>query len=270
MKALTRPVEGTCGPRQKSVKLAVAVEGDLVAGLGEALDEVDLHELAFAGVVGEALLAGFDLVDEGLVALDDLGHARFDGGEIGLGEGGFAIDVVEEALVGGGAVAELGFGEELEDGGGHDVGGGVADDPEGGLVGFLEELEADVFVEGLGEVDDAGGVGGGGCAGVHGLFGGGGVGLGGALVGGGFERADAGDDDGGGEARGDAVGDVEGGGAGGDGAEAAVRKLDGDGLFAHALSISAWGRIAERMGAGETWAGTSGTDVVAQMSRVGC
>jgi hypothetical protein len=38
-------------------EVAVAVEGDLVAGVGELLDEVDLHELAVGGVVGEAGLA---------------------------------------------------------------------------------------------------------------------------------------------------------------------------------------------------------------------
>ena len=64
------------------------------------------------------------------VARDDLAHAALDVGEILLRERLRAVDVVEEALVGGGAVAELGLGEELEDGGGHDVRGGVAHDPE--------------------------------------------------------------------------------------------------------------------------------------------
>ena len=150
-------------------ELAVLVEGDFVAGFGEALDEVDLHELALRGVVGQTLLAGFDDLDEGLIALDDVGHADFDGGEVGFGEGDGAVDVVEEAVVGGGAVAELGFGEELEDGRRHHVRSGVADDFQGGGVVLLEELEGDVFVERCGEVDDA--LGGGDVAGVHGLFG---------------------------------------------------------------------------------------------------
>ena len=97
---------------------SVFVERDFVAGFREALDEVDLHEFVAGGVVGEALLAGFDDLEESVVALDDVGHAGFDGGEVGFGEGDFAVDVVEEAAVGGGAVTELGFREELEDGGG--------------------------------------------------------------------------------------------------------------------------------------------------------
>ncbi len=86
-------------------EVAVAVEGDFVAGFGEALDEVDLHELGVGFVVGEGLLAGLEDLDEGFVARDDFGHAGFDGGEVGFGEGDFAVDVVEEAAVGGGAVA---------------------------------------------------------------------------------------------------------------------------------------------------------------------
>jgi hypothetical protein len=47
------------------------------------------------------------------------------GGEVFRREGLFAIEVVEEAGVGGGAVAELGLREELEDGRGQHVRGGV-------------------------------------------------------------------------------------------------------------------------------------------------
>ena len=39
-------------------EVAVLVERDFVAGFGEALDEVDLHELALRGVVGEGLARG--------------------------------------------------------------------------------------------------------------------------------------------------------------------------------------------------------------------
>ena len=214
-------------------EVAVAVEGDFVAGFRKALDEVDLHELGVGFVVGECLVAGFEDLDEGFIASDDFGHAGFDGGEVGFGEGDLAVDVVEEAVVGGGAVAELGFGEELEEGGGHDVGGGVAGDLEGGGVVLLEEFEGYVFVKGRGEAYDS--FGGGVVAGIHGLF----RGFEGGLVrvgGDGGQRADAGDDYGGGQARRDAVGDVEGGGAGGDFADGAVGKLDLD-WVAHYIRI---------------------------------
>jgi len=174
-------------------------------------------------------------VEEGFVAGDDLGHAGFDGGEVGFGEGSGAIDVVEEAGVGGGAVAEFGLGEELEEGGGHDVGGGVAQNFEGGFVGLLEQPEGDVFFKWGGEIDDARAVFGGG--GVHGLFGG--FRLGRVYGCGRCERADAGYDHGGGEARGDGGGDVEGGGSAGDFAQGPVGKLDSDRRCAHALQDTA-------------------------------
>ena len=121
-------------------------------------------------------------------------------------------------------MAELGFGEELEDGGGHDVRGGVADDAERGGVVLLEQLEGDVFVERRGEVDDASRRR---LAGPEYMASSEASRAASFVVGGcGGQRLDAGDDDGGGEARGDAVGDVEGGGAGGDFADGAVGKLN--------------------------------------------
>ena len=216
-------------------EVAVFVEGDLIAGFGEALDEVDLHELALRGVVGEALFAGFVHADEGLVAGDDLGHAGFDGGEVGFGERGVAVDVVEEAVVGGGAVAEFGLGKELEDGGGHDVRGGVAKDFERGFVGVLEEPEGHIFFEWRGEVDDARAV----LAGAALYIASSEVGDSAVVVcwcrWGRCQRRDARDDDGGGKPRGDAGGDVEGGGSARDFALGAVGKLDSDLLCAHAL-----------------------------------
>ena len=104
-------------------------------------------------------------MDELLVAGDHFLHLGLDGDEVFRSEGGGAIEVVEEAGVGGGAVAELGLREELQDGGGEDVGGGVADDFERFRVRLLDEFEAGIGGEGGREVDQARG----GCvfSGVH-------------------------------------------------------------------------------------------------------
>ena len=101
-----------------------------------------LHEVAVAFKFFEGLLARLVFADERLVARDDFGHFGFDGGEVFGREGLFAIEVVEEAGVGGGAVAELGLGEELEDGGGQHVRGGVAHDFERVGIVFFDEFEA--------------------------------------------------------------------------------------------------------------------------------
>ena len=114
-----------------------------------------LHEVAVALKFGEGLLARLVLADERLVARDDFGHFGFDGGEVFGREGLFAIEVVEEAGVGGGAVAELGLRKELEDSGGQDVRGGVAHDFERVGIVLFDELEARVGGERRGEIDEA-------------------------------------------------------------------------------------------------------------------
>jgi hypothetical protein len=119
------------------------------------VDEVGLHEVAVALEVGEGLFAGSNSRTKGSSrAMTSAILASMAARSSGV-KGLFAVEVVEEAAVGGGAVAELGFGEELEDGGGHDVRGGVADDLEGFGVALLDEGELGVFGERRGEVDEA-------------------------------------------------------------------------------------------------------------------
>jgi hypothetical protein len=122
-------------------EVAVAIEADLGAGRGELGDEVGLHEVAVFFKFGEGLLTRLVFADERLVARDDLGHFGFDGGEVFRREGLLAVEVVEEAGIGGGAVAELGLREELEDGRGQNVRGGVAQNLERVGIVFFDEFE---------------------------------------------------------------------------------------------------------------------------------
>ena len=185
------------------------------------------------GVVGDSLLARFRNVEERFIARNDFSHPRFNRGKVGFSERHFAVDIVEETAVGRGTVAELRLGEELEDGRGHDVGGGVAYNFERGGVGLLEKLEGDIFGERLREVDDAGFTAAR-MGGVHGLF---------ACLQRGFvygsgsrsKRRDPCDNDSCRETRRDAAGDVERGCAAGDFADRTVRKLDLN-LVVHQLS----------------------------------
>ena len=59
-------------------ELAVAVERDFVAGSGEFLDEVDLHEVVADFKFLEAFLTRLVFANEFLVAGYDFGHAAFD------------------------------------------------------------------------------------------------------------------------------------------------------------------------------------------------
>ena len=150
-------------------EVPVAVEADLIAGVCEFGDEVGLHEVAVVFEGSEGVFAEGGFAGKGLIAGDDLSHFGLDGGQIVRGERGLAEEVVEEAGVGGGAVAELGFRKELKDGGGHDVRGGVSDDLECLWIALGDEGELGVFGQRGGEVNEAGGFGIDG--GVHGVGG---------------------------------------------------------------------------------------------------
>ena len=139
-------------------KAAVAVERNLLPWLGETLDEVDLHELALAIVVGEALFPWFGLANKRLVACDHLCHACFDRCKVCVGKRLLPVHIVKEALVGCRAVPQLGFGEKLQNGRSHDVRGRVAHDFERGLILLLQQPKLDVFSQRLGEIHDAHGL----------------------------------------------------------------------------------------------------------------
>src|SRR5438874_1810424 len=82
-----------------------------------------LHEVAFFFEFLEALLAGQKLARVWLVALNDLLHLLFDFLEVLSRERSGTVEIIEEAAFSGGAVAELGLGKKLEDGGGKQVRG---------------------------------------------------------------------------------------------------------------------------------------------------
>ena len=127
---------GDVGSRAEIPEVAVLVDGDGFA-LGDVADEVEfvLGGLIAFGESGEAAAVGegdgffagdFDAL-EGLVLLHDFFHLGLDGFEVVGGEAVLHVDVVVEPRVDGGADGELGVGPEAEDGGGHDVGGRVAE-----------------------------------------------------------------------------------------------------------------------------------------------
>ena len=113
------------------------VLGEDVVGL--LFDELALHPRI--GVFLEAFGFGGEDAFVGESARLDLPHLLLDLLEVVGSERGGAVEVVIEAVLDGRADAELGFGIELEHGGGEQVGGGVAVDFERlGVLGG-EDLE---------------------------------------------------------------------------------------------------------------------------------
>src|SRR6185437_4039139 len=114
LEGLDAPCGGNVRAAAEVDELAVAIERNLLARVREALDEVDLHEVAVSLEFGQALLARLKLADKLLVALDDLGHAALDELQVLGREGRGPIKIVEKPRVGGRAVTQLGLRKKLQ------------------------------------------------------------------------------------------------------------------------------------------------------------
>jgi hypothetical protein len=139
------PRPGDVGATAEVLEVALAVEGDpppldatgvwavrrLVAGAevlagGEALDQLHLVGLVALPEEGERLVAIELAALEGEVGRDDVLHPALDLGQVVEGQATGEVEVVVEPVLDRRADAELGLGEHLLDGLGHDVGRGVA------------------------------------------------------------------------------------------------------------------------------------------------
>ena len=129
---------------------AVAVDADLLVG-GKLVDMLELEALVGEDLLG--LLAADDLAHERLVGLDDGGHLLLDGAEVVGRERARQLEVVEEAVLGGGTERDLGAGEQLLDGLGHHMRAGMAHDAERlGRFG-RDDLHGGAVVNGGVEID---------------------------------------------------------------------------------------------------------------------
>src|ERR1700755_1227119 len=102
-------------------KRAIAVERDLFAGLGEALDEVNLHEVVVGLEARESFVARLPLAYEFYIARHHFGHAAFDQLQVLRCEGRGPVEVIEETGIRRWTVAQLRFGKELEHSSGQHV-----------------------------------------------------------------------------------------------------------------------------------------------------
>ena len=151
-------------PRDVAVATDVVVDGELagadldagalgdVLGVARALeaDQLDLVRLVLE--LGDRVVVGGDTAGEPLALLDDLAHRGLDLLEVRGVEGGLDVEVVVEAVLHRGPDPELGVGEELLDGLGHHVRGGVPQDVV--AVGAVDRHSLDLVAVGqlVGEV----------------------------------------------------------------------------------------------------------------------
>ncbi len=128
---------------------------NLFIGLGELLDEVALHEVAFRLEALQPFGARQKLARVRQVLLHQLLHLLLDGLEVFGREGLLAIEVVEESVLGRRTVAELGLGKEFEHGGGHQVRGRVAIDFQGFGIALGQDAQLGILLQRTREVDQA-------------------------------------------------------------------------------------------------------------------
>ncbi len=130
------------------------VDRDLFIGLGELLDEVALHEIAFSLELLQAFLTWEELTRVGNVLLGQLLHLFFNLLEIFGSEGRRTIEVVKESVLGRRAVPELGFGEEFQYGRSQQVRGRVPVDLQRLRIALGKDAEVGILVERPGQVNE--------------------------------------------------------------------------------------------------------------------
>ncbi len=133
-------------------ELAVAIRGDRLARLGELLNEVDLHEVAFGAEARQPLIAWDELAFELFITLDYLLHALLDLFQVLGRERRRPVEIVEESVLGGRAVTQLGLREQLQDGGSQHVRRGMPVNLQRVGVAFGEQAQLSVLFQRLGEV----------------------------------------------------------------------------------------------------------------------
>ncbi|MNZ98000.1 hypothetical protein D3C78_1172690 [compost metagenome] len=116
---------GHVRPTAQVDEVTLPVEGQLLI-TGNRLDDLDLVLLTQPVEEGHRLIARHQRATDLMVGLGQLVHLRLDLLEILTGEGTLAVEVVIEAVVDDRADGDLGTGEQLLHGHGHQVGTGVA------------------------------------------------------------------------------------------------------------------------------------------------
>src|SRR5579863_1906559 len=96
-------------------ELAGAVNRNLLIGLGELLDEMALHEVAVFFELRQPLIAWQKLTRIRNILLHQFLHLLLDLFQVLRSKRGWPVKIVEESALRRRAVAELGFGKELQD-----------------------------------------------------------------------------------------------------------------------------------------------------------
>ena len=135
-------------------KLAGAIDRNLFIGLGELLDEMALHEVAFFFELLQSLLARQKLARVGNVLLHQFLHFLLDLFQVLRSKRSGTIEVVEKSGFRGGAVPELGFREKLQDRRRQKMSGGMPVNFQRLRVTIGQDAKIGVFLQRASEIDE--------------------------------------------------------------------------------------------------------------------
>ena len=132
-------------------EIALLIEGDRLAGR-DRLDKLDLERLVVLFVEGDRLVTGPDIADDRLVPVDDLVHARLDGGKVLVAEGRLAMEIVIEPVLDRRADGDLRLGVEFQHRLGHHMRGVMADRGKDRLVLGRQQRQRRILLDLAGQV----------------------------------------------------------------------------------------------------------------------
>ncbi len=135
-------------------ELTRAINRNFFIGLGELLDEVALHEIAFVLEFVQSLIAGQKFARVRNVLLHQLLHLLFDFFQVLWRKRRGPIEIVEKSALGWRAVAELGLGEEFEHGGRQQVRRRMPKNFQGLGIFLSQDAQSGVFFHRTSQIDE--------------------------------------------------------------------------------------------------------------------
>ena len=141
-------------PAAEIDKLAGAVDRNLFIGLGELLDEVALHEVAFFFELRQPLVARQKLARVRDILLHQFLHLLLDFFQILRSEGRGPIEIVEESALGSRAVAQLGLRKKFQHRRRQQVRGGMTVNFQCFGIFVGQKTQVGIFLKRTGKVDE--------------------------------------------------------------------------------------------------------------------
>ena len=142
---------GQMRPAAQIDEITLLVEGDRLTSRN-CLDKLYLKRLIVLLVEGDRLVTAPDIADDRLVAINDLMHARLDGGKIFVAERRLAMKIVIESVFDRRTNSDLCLGIQLENRLSHHMRGIMPDGGENGLILCRQKCQRGISLDLAGHV----------------------------------------------------------------------------------------------------------------------